>query len=225
MRHIKLEEYFQYDELLEEIYKFISDGKVVVMASDTCYGFTGDSANAQVRKRICELKQMPYEKMISMCAGSKEMLVDFFELDLVTAEIVEEYLPGFLTIVGRGNKNYDKSFDEGCIEYENVKTGEFVGLRLPEHNLMRDLAKKLGRPIFTTSANVHGKPSCYSLHELQEQMGDSFLEVDLLVDAGVLEYEAPSSVVKIDDNVISVLRSGRVSDELVGRYQIRENKN
>jgi L-threonylcarbamoyladenylate synthase len=221
MRHIKLADYIDYKEVFEEIYEFIATGKVVVMAADTSYGFTGDSANFEVRDRIRKFKQMPKDKMISLCAGDKSMLVDFLELDLVTGELVEEYLPGFLTLVGRGNKDNVIEFDEGCLEYENMKKGEFVGLRLPEHNLMTDLAEKLGRPIFTTSANVHGKPSCYSLHELQQQMGDSFLEIDLVVDAGVLEYEAPSSVVKVDDNVISVLRAGKVSDELVGRYKIQ----
>ena len=221
MRHIKLADYIDYKEVFEEIYEFIATGKVVVMAADTSYGFTGDSANFEVRDRIRKFKKMPKDKMISLCAGNKAMLVDFLELDLVTGELVEEYLPGFLTIVGRGNKNNKIEFDEDCLEYENMKKGEFVGLRLPEHNLMTDLAEKLGRPIFTTSANVHGKPSCYSLHELQQQMGDSFLEIDLVVDAGVLEYEAPSSVVKVDDNVISVLRAGKVSDELVGRYKIQ----
>lgn len=222
MRHIKLSEYIDYKEVFEEIYGFIESGKVVVMAADTSYGFTGDSANFEVRDRIRKFKKMPKDKMISLCAGNKAMLVDFLELDLVTGELVEEYLPGFLTIVGRGNKNNEIPFEKGCLEYENMKEGKFVGMRLPEHNLMTDLAEKLGRPIFTTSANVHGKPSCYSLHELQQQMGDSFLEIDLVVDAGVLEYEAPSSVIKVDDNVISVLRSGRVSDELVGRYKIQK---
>jgi L-threonylcarbamoyladenylate synthase len=155
--------------------------------------------------------------------GNKKMLVDFLELDLVTAEVIEEFLPGFLTIVGVGNSKFEYKYDNGCLEYENAAKGDFVAVRLPDHNLMTDLAEKLGKPIFTTSANVHGKPSCYSLHELQEQMGDSFLDIDMIVDAGVLEYEAPSSVIKIDDNVISVLRSGRISDQMVGRYQIKEN--
>lgn len=223
MKHIKLEEYLDYDSLVQEIYRYIKDGKVVLMAADTCYGFTGDSSSSSVRKKICELKQMPYEKMISLCMGSKKMLINFLELDLVTAEIVEEYFPGFLTIVGVGNSKFEYKYDKGCLEFENTAKGDFVGVRLPDHNLMTDLSTKLGKPLFTTSANVHGKPSCYSLHELQEQMGDSFLDIDLIVDAGVLEYEAPSSVIKIDDNVISVLRSGRISDELVGRYQIKEN--
>ncbi len=223
MRHLKLEGKFDFEKIFDEIYQYIESGKVVLMAADTCYGFTGDSSNYEVRDKIRKLKQMPEDKMISLCMGDKAMLVDFLDLDLVTAELVEEYLPGFLTIVARGNKDNDLDFDDGCLEYENMKEGKFVGVRLPEHNLMTKLSRKLGKPLFTTSANVHGKPSCYSLHELQEQMGDSFLEIDLIVDAGVLEYEAPSSVVKVDDNVISVLRSGRVSDELVGRYKLKEN--
>jgi tRNA threonylcarbamoyl adenosine modification protein (Sua5/YciO/YrdC/YwlC family) len=220
MRHIKLKDYLNYEDVLDEIFEFVKDGKVVLMAADTSYGFTGDASNKEVRERICEFKNMPKDKMISLCMGSKAMLVDFLELDLVTAELVEEYLPGFLTIVGRGNDKNEIEYEKGCLEYEAMHDGGFVGVRLPEHNLMVDLAKKLGRPIFTTSANVHGKPSCYSLHELQQQMGDAFLDIDLVVDAGVLEYEAPSSVVKVDDNVISILRAGRVSDELVGRYKL-----
>lgn len=223
MKHIKLEEHLDYDGLIDDIYEFVKDGKVVLMASDTCYGFIGDASQLMARDKICELKQMPKDKMISLAMADKKMLVDFLSLDLVTAELVEEYLPGFLTIVAVGNKDLKYEFEEGCLEYENAVSGNYVGVRLPEHNLMRDVSKKLGKPIFTTSANVHGKPSCYSLHELEGQMGDSFLDIDLVVDAGVLEYEAPSSVVKVDDNVISIIRSGRVSDELVGRYQIREN--
>lgn len=220
MRHIKLKDHLDYEEVLSEILEFVEAGKVVLMAADTSYGFTGDASRLEVRKRICDFKKMPETKMISLCMGSKAMLVDFLDLDLVTAELVEEYLPGFLTIVGRGNTANEISYERGCLEYEEMHNGRFVGVRLPEHNLMVDLANKLGRPIFTTSANVHGKPSCYSLHELEQQMGDAFLDIDMVVDAGVLEYEAPSSVVKVDDNVISILRGGKVSDELVGRYKL-----
>lgn len=221
MKVLKLDEFLDLNDLLSELINYVKEGKVVLMPSDTCYGFLGDSGNLEVRKKISKLKQMPDEKKISLCAGSKAMFVDCLDVDQVSAELIEEYLPGALTIVGLGNTDCKLDLNSEVLEHELILNGEFVGVRLPEHNLMTGIAEGIGRPVFTTSANVHTKPTCYSLYELEKQMGDSFLDIDVIVDGGVLNFIPPSTIVKIDDNVIEIIRSGLIADELVGRYKIQ----
>lgn len=221
MKLVNLDEVFDLNNLVKQIVSIIKDGGIVLMPSDTCYGFVADSGSVAGRLALGNIKQMPFDKPISMCAADKEMLIDCFELDLVTGELIEEYLPGRLTVVAPGNKKCSLELNSENMEHGQVINGEFVGIRLPEHVLMTQVAAKLGRPIFTTSANIHGRPSCYSVEEFKDQIGlEGFANIDMVIDAGVLDENAPSSVVKIDDNRIEILRGGEIADSLVGRYQV-----
>ena len=220
MKVLKIEDYFDVKDLLEKIMPYVRNGKSVLMPSDSCYGFLGDSASLEVRDKISDLKRMPKSKKMSLSVADKKMFDDCLEMDLVVAELIEEYLPGALTVLARGNKNCELELNPKVAEHELILKGDFVGVRLPEHNLMRGISEDLGRPVFTTSANVHGMPSCYSLYELEQQMGDSFLDIDLIVDGGVLNYLQPSTIVKVDDNVLQIVRSGLLTDDIMARYKI-----
>lgn len=221
MKLVNLEDIFDLDKLVDEVVEVLRNDGIVLMPSDTCYGFVADSGSVNGRLSLAEIKQMPLEKPISMCAADKKMFVDCLDLDLVTGELIEEYLPGRLTIVAPGNQNCSLELNSKNMEHLQIMNGDFVGIRLPEHTLMTKVSSKLGRPIFTTSANIHGRPSCYSVEEFKDQIGlEGFAKIDMVIDAGVLDENAPSSVIKVDDNRIEILRGGEIADSLVGRYQI-----
>ena len=196
MKILKLDDIFDFNGLVSEIVSILEQDGVVILPSDTCYGFLADGASEIARAKIVSLKKMPANKDISLCVADKEMLLEYGEFDEVGQEIIDDFLPGPLTIVVLAKK---------------LVKG-FVGLRLPDHNLMCAIAALLGRPVFTTSANVHGKSSPYSIDGFDD------FDVDLILDAGVLDFNEPSTVVKVDDNRIEILRDGGLASDLLSRF-------
>ncbi len=84
-----------------------------------------------------------------------------------------------------------------------------VAVRVPESLWSRALSLELGRPIISTSANIAGAGSCYSVREIKNT-GVDYENIDLILDAGKLSRVLPSTIVRVKNNKIFVLREGSV---------------
>lgn len=204
MKEVNLDEIFDIDSLVNEIVSTIQNGGLVLMPSDTCYGFVADPWNPIGKEKLYAVKDMPVEKPSSLSCADKAMFAEYADLDEVGLELMEIYLPGPLTLVVNSK---DK---EGL-----------VGLRLPRHDLMNLVAKELGHPFFTTSANKHGKETPYGLEQVKEQLGSAYSDIDLVINAGVLDYKAPSTVVKVEENQLEFLREGDLAETLRLNYSVK----
>nr|BAJ48338.1 translation factor [Candidatus Caldarchaeum subterraneum] len=94
---------------------------------------------------------------------------------------------------------------------ELVTAGEkTVGVRMPAHVVPLLIMQKAHRPLVGTSANISDEPSATTI----DQIPSSVLEkVDVVVDAGRTHHLLPSTVVKIQDGQVVVLREGVLSRE------------
>jgi len=206
MKRIILNEVFDFGKLIDEIVSVMKSGGVVLLPSDTCYGLSA-KVDKSTKKKICDIKDMPLDKPISLSVADKSMFRELSDLDEVGEEILQIYLPGPLTLV-----------------VEPAEGKEFVGLRLPDHELMRSVSEKLGGPIFTTSANKHGQEAPYAVSYVEEQLDDKFDNIDLVIDAGVLDFRKPSTVVKVFENQLDFLREGDESEGLRMNYSVRVDR-
>jgi protein-tyrosine phosphatase len=93
-----------------------------------------------------------------------------------------------------------------------------VCFRVPDHKFTLSVLKEIGEPVILTSANLHGNPIAVSIDEVIEQLG---VNVDLAVDDGVINIEKPSTVLKINGNEFTILRSGPISAETLQRLSAR----
>jgi L-threonylcarbamoyladenylate synthase len=185
--------------LVSEIVSVLKAGGIVLMPSDTCYGFLADAHNMKAKEKLYALKDQPVNKPTSLCVADFDMLYEYGAFNQIATDIAVQFLPGKLTIIV---PSLDPSF------------GDTVGLRLPDHSLMTGVAKKLSNPFFTTSANVHGKESPYDVSQIKEQFKDKFDSIDLVIDTGVLDFVLPSTVVKVVEDKIEIVREGDLAEEL-----------
>ena len=88
-----------------------------------------------------------------------------------------------------------------------------VGVRVPDHDAPRALARILGA-LPTTSANLSGAPDALDAAAVLAQLGD---RVDLVLDGGRTRGAVPSTVVDCRGRAVSVLREG-----VLGERRIRD---
>ena len=200
MKKIDLNQVYDLDAVVSEIVQVLEKGGVVMMPSDTCYGFVGDASKEDVKNKICDLKEMPTDKPISVFVGEVYDVFEIMDFDDYGRELVLQYMPGMLTVIG------------------DSKQGESLGIRVPDHGLMQAVAKKFGKPLFTTSANKHGQESPYGLEVVVDQFGGDFNNIDLVVDGGVLDANRPSTVVRVLDHDLEILREGELAEVLKIHY-------
>ena len=86
-----------------------------------------------------------------------------------------------------------------------------IGIRISSHPLAQTLVASFGKPIATTSANLHGKPNPYSIDDIRRQWTSEVLLPDLCIDSGILHSAPPSTVIKVTGDRITVLRQGTLT--------------
>ncbi len=118
-------------------------------------------------------------------------------------KLAKEFWPGPLTMV--------LPLSEKISALSMLVSQIGLGLRLPNHKIAQDLAHQLKRPITATSANRSRQPDCYSAPEIIKHFQSQRNKPDIIIDAGTLAKQRPSTVIAIVGNKPVLLRSGPVS--------------
>ena len=87
-----------------------------------------------------------------------------------------------------------------------------IGVRLASHPVALRLIRTVGNPITGTSANLSGKDGCTEVGLLPPLIRD---QVDVILDAGLLQGGKGSSVVDVTVDPPRILREGAVSAEKI----------
>lgn len=82
---------------------------------------------------------------------------------------------------------------------------DYFGVRMPANNQLLKLIEDVG-PLISTSANVEGAEPAITSASAQDDFGE---QLDFYVDHGELKSK-PSTLVRLMDNKIEVLRAGAV---------------
>lgn len=179
----------------------LKNGGVGIHATDTCYGFACDAFNRRALARLYKLKKMAVNKPISILVADLKMAKKYGVFNKIALKLAKKYWPGALTIIVKRKKTLPDFFNPG------TKT---VGIRVPNDKLSRQLAKKSGRPITTTSANISGQPSPYSVSAIKKQFYGQKIQPDFILDSGKLPPNPPSTIVSAMGKVIKVIRQGEI---------------
>ena len=188
-----------FEGALEAAVRILRDGSIAAIPTDTLYGLAADSFNAEAIERVFAIKERPEGMALPI------LLSDVEQLALVAREVpeavhllAETYWPGPLTlIVGRA---------EGLPE--RLTAGQTtVAVRVPDHPVPRELARRMGRPITGTSANISGLADPQTLEELRGQVGD---RVDCVVNAGPTPAGTASTIIDMTGDRPQLIREGAI---------------
>ncbi len=180
-------------------------GGVVALPTDTVYGIAVALDTPGGIERLFEVKRRPPDKGIMLLLDEVEQAGEIGEIGPAAAALGAACWPGGLTVVvpRRPDVSLPVALSPGT---------ETVGLRVPDHQAPRTLARGVG-PLPTTSANRSGDPEARDAGEILAQLGDA---VDLILDGGAAHGGPASTVVDCAGDVPRVLRVGAVPlDEVV----------
>ncbi|PIR53294.1 threonylcarbamoyl-AMP synthase [Candidatus Peregrinibacteria bacterium CG10_big_fil_rev_8_21_14_0_10_49_10] len=180
--------------------ELLHDGGIVCHATETCYGLACDVKNADAVRRLFALKQRPEHMPVSALFEHVEQAKLFVEWNALADQLVQEHLPGPLTIIV-------PLLPESGL-FPTPLGGDTLGVRVSPHPVAGELVRLFGSPISTTSANRHGEPNTYAAKEMADQFEAFAEKPDLILDSGVLERNASSSVVSVVGGNLEMQRKG-----------------
>lgn len=179
----------------------LKKGDVVVMPTDTVYGICTLAGSQESVNKLYALKKRN-KKPGTIIASSIDQLVDLgIKRRYLTA--VEHLWPGALSIVVPTGLS---------LPYIDQGLGS-VAVRITSNKELRDLLEKTG-PLLTTSANLPEQEPASTIEEAKKYFGNS---IELYVDGGDLSGAEASTVIRVVDDAIEVLRPGAVKIDEEGR--------
>jgi L-threonylcarbamoyladenylate synthase len=144
----------------------LAAGRLVVYPTDTLLGLGARAGDARAVARLEEAKGRPSGQPISVAVSSVAEVEALGELAGAARRFLRLHLPGPYTVLVRPSPLARRAFAPRVFAESGT-----VGLRVPDHPVARELARRAG-PITATSANWHGAPPCRTLPEARRTFGD-----------------------------------------------------
>ena len=177
-------------------------GHLVVFPSDTVYILAVDPTQDAAVNRLLSFKNRWYGKAISIAVSDIKMAKKYVLLNKNTQSLYQNLFPGPFTIISSGKHSLAPG-----IEAENGS----LGVRIPDSNYILDLLKIFKKPITATSANLSGRTPHYSVPALLNTLSQKKLDlISLIVDAGPLPKNKPSTVIDALGSDLKILRPGQL---------------
>ncbi|AVB76308.1 L-threonylcarbamoyladenylate synthase [Methanococcus maripaludis] len=185
-----------YEKEIETAKKMLLGGKIILCGTDTLYGLSTNALDNKAIEKIYSIKERDPNKPISISLGEKEQIENYVYVDKMAKKIIEKFMPGPITVI---LKKKDIIPD--------ILGKDDVGVRIPDNDVIRKIAVV---PLTTTSANISGKTAPSSLEEVDSIIKE---KVDLIIDTGPCKYKVQSTIVKVIDGKIELIREGKIPFE------------
>src|SRR3989344_6733942 len=190
----------------KETSQILRAGGIVLYPTDTLYALWVDAFSDVALKKLFAIKNRDAGKPVSALFADIEMAERYADIDERALTLAKAFLPGPLTLILKKKPGIETGVGRGF---------DTIGVRIPNHPFCLALVKEFGKPITATSANKSGEEIKSSVEEILEQLGAAAKSLDLVIDAGVLAENKPSTVVDISIPKPRILREGAIPTDQI----------
>jgi tRNA threonylcarbamoyl adenosine modification protein (Sua5/YciO/YrdC/YwlC family) len=178
-------------------------GDVIAFPTDTVYGLAAAIDRPAAVERLFRLKGRSASKPIPV------LLADQSQVDRIASAwpesasiLAARFWPGALTLIVPAR--YGLARGVVGSDADGVAT---VAIRVPDHDLARELIEAAHGALAVTSANLAGSPPALNAHQAATLNLDSPV---MVIDGGPAPGEVPSTVVSVVGSRFIVLRHGAI---------------
>ncbi len=182
---------------LERVVNQLLEGELIVCPTDTVYAVACDALNVRAVESICRFKGIdPRKTNLSIVCCDLSQISRYAKVDTQVFKLMKRHLPGPFTFILNAGGELPKIF-------RNKKT---VGIRVPDNAIVKELVRRLERPLMTTSVHDAEYEDEYTtdpelIHERLERV------VSIVIDGGYGGL-LPSTIVDCTGDEPVVTRQG-----------------
>lgn len=171
--------------------ELLRQGRIVAFPTETVYGLGARADDPDALAELSRVKHRPQEKKFALLIPWPDEMRRYGVPGPAAVALAQTFWPGPLTLVipdGRGGD---------------------VGLRCPACPVTAELLRLVGTAVATPSANVSGQPAATTAAQVVRTFAGRIAAV---LDGGPAKIGEPSTVVRVTDGHLSVLRHGAISE-------------
>lgn len=201
MKLIDLKNSTEYENI-KAAAKIIKDGGLVLFPTETVYGIGANGLDENAVKKIFAAKGRAQDNPLILHIANIDMLDKIADnITELEYKLMDAFWPGPFTII-LNKKEIVPSIVTGRLNT--------VAVRMPANIIANKLIEYACVPIAAPSANISGKPSGTCLEDIYSELSD---KMDCIIDGGKCEVGLESTVVKVDNGQVKILRPGKITKE------------
>lgn len=183
--------------IIEEAVERINKGGLIVYPTDTVYGIGCSIHQKNAIEILYRLKGKSKFEPMSLICSSIQQASEFAKISNATFRILKKCFPGPFTIVLEAKNGFAKLM---------LTRQKEIGIRIPDNYICQTLVSALGQPLLNSSVPINENDGLYENIEIAEEFSE---QADLMLDVGPILDTGESSVIKIKENEIEILREGK----------------
>jgi len=189
---------------LQKAIEAIHQKECIVFPTETVYGLGADATCKEAVLKIFELKNRPSSNPIITHVSDIESIFSIAKtLNKLEYQLFEHFSPGPLSLILPKKSNIPLEVTGGL---------DSIAVRIPNHPVALAFLKEVNTPICAPSANLSGQPSPTTFEMAKYYMGT---KVPIILDGGQLDIGIESTVIKVEQNNIYILRAGFITAEMI----------
>jgi L-threonylcarbamoyladenylate synthase len=187
---------------IERALECLHSGGVIVFPTETSYGIGCDATNDSAVARVFVIKDRPEDKGTPLIIPDNESAKLYIQVSDVAQKLIDAHWPGALNIIGQ--------IADGSPVSSRCSLDNSQSVRVSSHPFCSTLARRFGKPIVASSANISGQDAIYSISEVNKVFSDRPDKPDCIINGGDLPILPASTTVKVIGNSIKIVRQGSV---------------
>lgn len=178
----------------------LRNSEVIGLPTETVYGLAASIESEKGLKKIFEIKERPFfDPLIVHVSTFKQAQSLTTNWSPLADYLARKFWPGPLTLILPKSKHVSSLITSGL---------DTVGIRMPAHDLALEVIRRLGHPVAAPSANKFTKTSPSRAEHVREAFPDV-----LTIDGGPCDIGVESTVIRVSDELIEVLRPGAITQD------------
>ncbi|HEV2074028.1 MAG TPA: L-threonylcarbamoyladenylate synthase [Thermomicrobiales bacterium] len=189
---------------LETAIATMQGGGVIAFPTDTVYGIGASLSHRDALTRVYDIKGRSHEKPLPVLVSRADVIDRLAnQPDPELLRLASHFWPGPLTIILKAGDT---------LPTEVIAPDGTFGVRIPDHSIALTIAQHNGGAIAVSSANRSGEPPACHAEEILQALGG---EIDVILDGGIAPRSLASTVIRREDDTITVIREGAISSEII----------
>jgi tRNA threonylcarbamoyl adenosine modification protein (Sua5/YciO/YrdC/YwlC family) len=191
--------------LIRQAAAILRDGGVIAYPTDSSYALGAQIGNVTATERIRHIRGVDQHHHFTLVLGSLADLGHFARLDNWQFRAVRQAVPGPFTFLLPATRDVPRR-----LQHPKRST---VGVRVPDHPVVRALLSELGEPILSSTLILPGEEAPLNDPEVIRDRLEK--QLDAVLDAGACPAE-PTTVIDLATEPPVVVRRGRGDPTRIG---------
>lgn len=181
---------------IDELANILKKDGVISVPTDTVYGICARINSIKAHNNLVHAKNRPLNKLFPIMCADEEQIKSIAIVDERAEKIIRAFMPGPITLILKKRPEVPAYVNNG---------GQTIAVRMATSKALENLIRKVESPIFMSSANQSGEPTCTTLDEIEK----SCPNLDGIMEGNV-SFGKGSTIIDCTSETIKILREGPI---------------